>query len=144
MNTLDSSDLSTFIRETALKTGLLLPIIEKDYWVVWLLELLFSGPYAGQLTFKGGTSLSKAYKVIDRFSEDVDLTINRGLIDLNQEKSLEEPGLDRAQPMKRKKAFDSSVQDFIRDEFALWLNAALKARASFLDSYFCQLIFFDQ
>lgn len=62
MNTLDSNDLNTFIRETAPKTGLLEPIIEKDYWVVWILELLFSGPYADQLTFKGGTSLSKAYK----------------------------------------------------------------------------------
>ena len=126
MNTLDPADLSTFIRETAPKTGLLLPIIEKDYWVVWLLELLFSGLYADQLTFKGGTSLSKAYKVIDRFSEDVDLTIDRGLIDLDPEKSLEMPDLGRAQRTKRNKAFDSSVTEFIRDEFAPWLDAAIQ------------------
>lgn len=55
-----------------------LEIIEKDYWVVWVLEQLFSlerlKPY---LTFKGGTSLSKIYGLIDRFSEDIDLSIER-------------------------------------------------------------------
>lgn len=53
-------------------------IIEKDYWVVWVLKRLFSlekmKPY---LTFKGGTSLSKVYRLIDRFSEDIDLSIER-------------------------------------------------------------------
>jgi predicted nucleotidyltransferase component of viral defense system len=50
-------------------------IIEKDFWVVWILGRLFSlekvRPY---LTFKGGTSLSKVYRLIDRFSEDIDLS----------------------------------------------------------------------
>jgi hypothetical protein len=130
MNTLDPDELSAFIRETALKTGLLEPIIEKDYWVVWLLELLFSGPYADQLTFKGGTSLSKAYKVVNRFSEDVDLIIDRDLIDLDPAKSLEVSDLGGAQRSKRTKAFDSSVAEFIRDEFAPWLDAEIKKHLS--------------
>lgn len=49
-------------------------LLEKDIWVVWALRHLFTGPYAQHLVFKGGTSLSKAYGVIRRFSEDVDLT----------------------------------------------------------------------
>src|ERR1700730_5893163 len=49
-------------------------LLEKDVWVVWSLQHLFSRPYAEHLVFKGGTSLSKAYGVIHRFSEDVDLT----------------------------------------------------------------------
>jgi hypothetical protein len=49
-------------------------LLEKDIWVVWTLRHLFTGPYAEHLVFKGGTSLSKAYGVIRRFSEDVDLT----------------------------------------------------------------------
>ena len=49
-------------------------LLEKDIWVVWSLRHLFTGPYAQHLVFKGGTSLSKAYGVIRRFSEDVDLT----------------------------------------------------------------------
>jgi len=49
-------------------------LLEKDVWVVWALRHLFAAPYAPHLIFKGGTSLSKAYGVIQRFSEDVDLT----------------------------------------------------------------------
>ena len=49
-------------------------LLEKDVWVVWSLRHLFAAPYAPQVVFKGGTSLSKAYGVIQRFSEDVDLT----------------------------------------------------------------------
>ncbi len=55
-------------------SGLLPHLLEKDIWVVWSLRHLFAGPYAEHLVFKGGTSLSKAYGIIRRFSEDVDLT----------------------------------------------------------------------
>ena len=55
-------------------SGLLPHLLEKNIWVVWSLQHLFTGPYAEHLVFKGGTSLSKAYRVIRRFSEDVDLT----------------------------------------------------------------------
>lgn len=49
-------------------------LLEKDAWVVWALQHIFTGPHAEHLVFKGGTSLSKAFGVIRRFSEDVDLT----------------------------------------------------------------------
>ncbi|TKR56044.1 nucleotidyl transferase AbiEii/AbiGii toxin family protein [Allopusillimonas ginsengisoli] len=49
-------------------------LLEKDVWVVWSLRHIFTAPYASHVVFKGGTSLSKAYGVIQRFSEDVDLT----------------------------------------------------------------------
>jgi hypothetical protein len=49
-------------------------LLEKDIWVVWSLDALFASPLGAKLVFKGGTSLSKAYRVIRRFSEDVDLT----------------------------------------------------------------------
>ncbi|MDY7578140.1 nucleotidyl transferase AbiEii/AbiGii toxin family protein [Herbaspirillum sp. RTI4] len=55
-------------------SGLLPHLLEKNIWVVWSLRHLFADPYADHLVFKGGTSLSKAYGVIRRFSEDVDLT----------------------------------------------------------------------
>ncbi len=55
-------------------SGLLPHLLEKDIWVVWSLQHLFAGPYAEHLVFKGGTSLSKAYGLIRRFSEDIDLT----------------------------------------------------------------------
>ncbi|WP_446831779.1 nucleotidyl transferase AbiEii/AbiGii toxin family protein [Candidatus Foliamicus sp.] len=49
-------------------------LLEKDIWVVATLEVLFSAPFARHLIFKGGTSLSKVWRVIRRFSEDVDIT----------------------------------------------------------------------
>ena len=51
--------------------------IEKDWWVTQVLRVLFSQPYAEHLSFKGGTSLSKAWNVIQRFSEDIDIAISR-------------------------------------------------------------------
>lgn len=52
-------------------------VIEKDFWVCWLLSVMFSQPeLAPHLVFKGGTSLSKVFGVIDRFSEDIDLSVS--------------------------------------------------------------------
>lgn len=52
-------------------------IIEKDLWVTAVLRALFALPYAENLSFKGGTSLSKCWNLIERFSEDIDIAINR-------------------------------------------------------------------
>lgn len=52
-------------------------VIEKDWWVTAVLRALFSLPYAEHLSFKGGTSLSKCWHLIDRFSEDIDIAIDR-------------------------------------------------------------------
>ncbi|MBL6612425.1 MAG: nucleotidyl transferase AbiEii/AbiGii toxin family protein [Alphaproteobacteria bacterium] len=60
------------VAQTAL--GRPLHLLEKDIWVVWTLEQLFASPFAEHMVFKGGTSLSKAYHAIDRFSEDIDIT----------------------------------------------------------------------
>lgn len=49
--------------------------VEKDYWVTYLLYNLYNSEYKELIAFKGGTSLSKGYKIIDRFSEDVDLVV---------------------------------------------------------------------
>lgn len=67
----DQREVLEIVREKTQRPTLLL---EKDVWVVWTLGALFDSALAADLTFKGGTSLSKAYKVIDRFSEDIDLT----------------------------------------------------------------------
>src|SRR6266550_9638879 len=63
---------------TARRRGWTAEIIEKDFWVCWTLKRLFTlpDPPAG-LLFKGGTSLSKVFGVIERFSEDVDLSFDR-------------------------------------------------------------------
>jgi len=68
------------IEQTSAKTNDLYPqIVEKDLWVTTFLQLIFSLPFANKLVFKGGTSLSKVWNVIERFSEDIDLAIDREL-----------------------------------------------------------------
>src|SRR3990167_232354 len=64
---------------TANRLGTTIPNTEKDFWVTWVLDLLFNGRDANEprLLFKGGTSLSKAYGLISRFSEDIDITVFR-------------------------------------------------------------------
>ena len=58
----------------AARSGRPAHLLEKDIWVVWTLSAIYASSLGDALTFKGGTSLSKVYKVIDRFSEDIDLT----------------------------------------------------------------------
>ncbi len=64
---------------TAARLGTAVQNVEKDFWVCWTLDALFNGLQAGgpRLLFKGGTSLSKAYGLISRFSEDIDITVFR-------------------------------------------------------------------
>jgi hypothetical protein len=69
-------DQSDALGVAASGSGLSPHILEKDIWVVWTQNALFSGPEREHLVFKGGTSLSKAYGVIDRFSEDLDVTVD--------------------------------------------------------------------
>lgn len=58
--------------------------VEKDWWVVRTLELVFKSTIAKHTVFKGGTSLSKAWGLIDRFSEDIDLALNRSFLGFNK------------------------------------------------------------
>ena len=65
------------ISSAALKTGLLPSSIEKDWWVTQVLRALHTLPYSNHIAFKGGTSLSKCWGLIERFSEDIDIAISR-------------------------------------------------------------------
>lgn len=65
------------IRQVQSKKNLNLQIIEKDWWVTAVLRALFSLPYAGHISFKGGTNLSKCWNLINRMSEDADIAIDR-------------------------------------------------------------------
>jgi len=71
---LSASDRQEALQVAASASGRPMHILEKDVWVVWTLSALFSAPFGKDLVFKGGTSLSKAFKAIQRFSEDIDVT----------------------------------------------------------------------
>lgn len=108
--------------EVAANTSGLLPhLLEKDIWVVWSLQHLFAGPYADYLVFKGGTSLSKAYGVIRRFSEDVDLTYDIRAIagDLVGDENV---------PLPSSKSQERKWSKEIRARLADWVGAAVVPR----------------
>ena len=63
------------IEQVNARTGMSLKAVEKDWWVTLVLKALFSLPMREHFIFKGGTSLSKAWKLIERFSEDIDIAL---------------------------------------------------------------------
>ncbi|MEO0333757.1 MAG: nucleotidyl transferase AbiEii/AbiGii toxin family protein, partial [Bacteroidota bacterium] len=68
---------SDAVRATSQRMGILDIYIEKDYWVTKALHAIFSSDIGPEVVFKGGTALSKCYKLIERFSEDIDLVTLR-------------------------------------------------------------------
>jgi len=72
--TLPREDRLEALGVAATASGRPVHLLEKDIWVVWAIDGLFSSEFGKHLVFKGGTSLSKAYDVISRFSEDIDVT----------------------------------------------------------------------
>ena len=74
---LSKEDRQTTLNNAYKKVGLPPKSIEKDWWVTMTLRALFQCGCAGHIVFKGGTSLSKAWNIIERFSEDIDIAIDR-------------------------------------------------------------------
>lgn len=74
---INSNDRKALFHNTAAKMGLTEAIVEKDFWVCFMLDYLFHRcKWKDSIAFKGGTSLSKAYGLIERFSEDIDLILD--------------------------------------------------------------------
>ncbi len=97
------------------RIGLPAQAIEKDLWVTAILQIVFTLPFADKLIFKGGTSLSKVGKLISRFSEDIDLAVDRSKFGLVGD-------LTKKQIKKLRK--ESSI--FVREEFYTALIEAIK------------------
>lgn len=102
------------LTQAANKTGLPVQAVEKDLWVTVALQMVFTLPVANHLVFKGGTSLSKVWKVIHRFSEDIDLAIDPSIWGF-------EGDLTKKQIKQLRKA--SSL--FVRDELCQSLKEAV-------------------
>ena len=75
--TYSQKECQELFSETASRRNMTPAIVEKDFWVVWTLYKMFSNEkLAKLLIFKGGTSLSKVYGLIERFSKDIDLILD--------------------------------------------------------------------
>lgn len=113
---------------TANRLGTPLQNVEKDFWVSWVLDLLFNGRDASEprLLFKGGTSLSKAYGLISRFSEDIDITVFRE--DIGQDIEVGDlEGLSGKQQRLRLEAIKQACQIYIQGSLKERLNRQIKA-----------------
>ena len=102
------------LSQTAVKVGLPEQAVEKDLWVTVVLQLVFTLPYAEKLVFKGGTTLAKA-GLIDRFSEDIDLAIDRSQF-----------GIEGDLTKKQLKALRKESSLFVRDVFSVDIKSAIE------------------
>lgn len=93
-------------------------LLEKDIWVVWVLSVIYESQLAHQLTFKGGTSLSKIYHIIDRFSEDVDLTYDI--------RELASDLLQQGDPIPVNSSQEKKISSEIRKRLPIWIEATVK------------------
>lgn len=103
-------------RNTAAKIGLPPAIVEKDFWVCWTLDYLFHhSPWSEHLAFKGGTSLSKCYGLIQRFSEDIDLILDWRLVGCGKDEPWEKR--TKNQQDKYNKAVNARTGIFLAEQF---------------------------
>ena len=126
---LSAADQRLTLEQTAARVGWVASSVEKDFWVSWILQHLFAMPdLAPHLTFKGGTSLSKAWGLIDRFSEDIDLTIGRDALGFGGANSPEQApsAKQRSKRLKALKlACSTHVRDVVQPQLLERLNAVL-------------------
>ena len=112
-----ADDRRALFATTARRLGTTEQNIEKDFWVCWTLDALFHRlpPGGPRLLFKGGTSLSKAFGLINRFSEDIDITVFRS--DLGESASLDElEALSGKKQRARLDAIKEACQHYIHGE----------------------------
>lgn len=113
---LPKNELSIIIGKTSEAKNLSPAIIEKDLLVCTILNYLFTEcPWKDNLAFKGGTSLSKAFNLIERFSEDIDLILDWRVIGYE----MEEPLTERSSTKQNKinKEFDVKTEEFLKSTF---------------------------
>lgn len=117
-----------FFEGTATPRNVQAQIMEKDFWVCWTLKEMFRLPAIGEhLIFKGGTSLSKVFRLIERFSEDIDVSIDRGFLGFGGANEPEE-GASNKEKQRRIKALKVACQQRISGELLPAFEAAIGAK----------------
>lgn len=120
---LSVSEQAELLQSLAPMMGRRAEILEKDIWLCQVLDILFQLPCRKPMAFKGGTSLSKVYKAIDRFSEDIDVTVDyRSLVaDAPELESI----TSNSQRSKLSDALKAALTTHVIDELVPALRAAL-------------------
>ncbi|RNC83120.1 MAG: nucleotidyl transferase AbiEii/AbiGii toxin family protein [Balneola sp.] len=105
--------------QTGARLGLPPAAVEKDWWVTLTLQSIFELPLADRIVFKGGTSLSKGWNLIQRFSEDIDLAIDR-----------ESFGFAGSLGKKKITKLRKTIRNFVLEEFTPTLEEKLKEKGA--------------
>ncbi len=125
---LSGDERRLYFVQTAERMRLSPQIIEKDFWVCWTLRELFGLTDIGnKLIFKGGTSLSKAYKLINRFSEDVDLAIDRTCLGFDSEAFDPEADISSNERRRRIDRLKEACQNKIANELRPMMIKSIEA-----------------
>ena len=120
---LSSAERRELFAETAARKGMTPAIVEKDFWVCWTLGRLFAHPDLSRLLmFKGGTSLSKVFNLIERFSEDIDLILDWRVV-IGEDDPLAERSATKQEAMN--KAIDAKAVDYIGSELLAMVARAV-------------------
>jgi hypothetical protein len=124
---LPAGDRAALFGETGSGRGVANTIIEKDFWVCWTLKRLFAlqGTDAATLVFKGGTSLSKAFAAIRRFSEDIDLSFDRADLGYTGDRDPEKEGISRKKAAQLIQDLVGDVEAHIAGKLLPALRAAI-------------------
>jgi Nucleotidyl transferase AbiEii toxin, Type IV TA system len=122
---LPAGERKVYIDEAAARRGLAPVIVEKDFWVCWLLGILFQSSFRDAIVFKGGTSLSKVFGVINRFSEDIDLSLAPAFLGLDEPEAT--AALSKGQAGKWMERAEAKCTTVVRDVLAPEIAAALVA-----------------
>lgn len=120
----DAAERRLVFEAAAVRLGTTPAVVEKDFWVCYTLEHLFHRcPLSESLTFKGGTSLSKAFHLIQRFSEDVDLILDWRVLGYERD----EPWEPRSNSAQERFKADAArrTAEYLRDTFAPTLGGSL-------------------
>ena len=124
---LQIKDRTELFQATAISMGMQPNVIEKDFWVCFMLDHLFHDyRYKNAFVFKGGTSLSKSYHVIERFSEDIDLILDWRKI-INDEVNPWEERSKTKQDLFNKQ-INSEAAKFYKEELIPQLNSEMKEK----------------
>ena len=123
---LPDNERQELFQNTASRMGMNVAIVEKDFWVCLVLDYLFHDSKWKQcLAFKGGTSLSKAYKVIERFSEDIDLILDWRMLGYG----FDEPWEERSNTKQQNFINDSRERlfSFLKESFIVEVKQGLQS-----------------
>lgn len=120
---LSDAERRELFAETAARKGMTPAIVEKDFWVCWTLGRLFAHPELSRLLmFKGGTSLSKVFNLIERFSEDIDLILDWRMV-VGEDDPLAERSNNQQEALN--KTIEAKAVDYIGGEMLAMISGAV-------------------